>query len=164
MKRLILIRHAKSSWDQLELADKDRPLNARGLKNAPMMGEVLRQKGIHPDRIFSSPAVRARSTAELIADRLDYPTAKIGICDELYMTGPECCLGLVHQMSPQLNEVCLVFHNPDITLLGLMLSDSCPLHLPTCSCLALDFEVDEWAFIMPNSGRLHFYEYPKKYA
>ena len=163
MKRLILIRHAKSSWDQLDLADKSRPLNARGLRNAPMMGEILHQKDLHPDRIFSSPAVRARSTAELIANRLDYPIDKIGIRDELYMTSPECCLELVHQMPPQLNEVCLVFHNPDITLLGLMLCDNSPPHLPTCSCLALDFEVDEWAFIMPNSGRLHFYEYPKKY-
>lgn len=164
MKRLILIRHAKSSWDQIDLADRARPLNARGLKNAPMMGDVLCQKGVRPDKIFSSPAVRAHATAELIAERLDYPKSKIQIREELYMTSPERCLELVHQIPPQLNDVCLVFHNPDITLLGFMLCDQCPLHLPTCSCLALEFEVDEWAFIMPNSGRLNFYEYPKKYT
>ncbi len=72
MKTLFLIRHAKSSWDDTALPDKERPLNDRGLRDAPKMGERLAKRDVKPDLILSSPAVRALRTAEIIAKKLDY--------------------------------------------------------------------------------------------
>ena len=72
MKTLFLIRHAKSSWDDTALADKDRPLNDRGKRDAPKMGKRLADRDVNPDLILSSPAMRALTTAEIIAKKLDY--------------------------------------------------------------------------------------------
>src|SRR4029434_8634311 len=72
MKTLFLIRHAKSSWDDAALSDKDRPLDDRGKRDAPKMGKRLAKRDVKPDLILSSPAVRARTTAEIIAKKLDY--------------------------------------------------------------------------------------------
>ena len=73
MKNLLLIRHAKSSWDDPLLSDQERPLNKRGKRDAPAMGLMLKEKGLHPDLILSSPAKRALKTAKLIAEAIDYP-------------------------------------------------------------------------------------------
>ena len=86
MKTLFLIRHAKSSWDDTALPDKDRPLNDRGRRDAPKMGERLAKRDVKPDLILSSPAVRALRTAEIIAKKLDY-RRKIVVNERLYAAG-----------------------------------------------------------------------------
>src|SRR2546421_80442 len=84
MKTLTLARHAKSSWDDLELSDFERPLNKRGRKDAPFMGELLHSRGFRPDLIVSSPANRALTTARIIAEELEYPLDRIIVNEKLY--------------------------------------------------------------------------------
>ena len=84
MKTLFLIRHAKSSWDDTALPDKDRPLNDRGKRDAPKMGKRLAKRDVKPDLILSSPAKRALTTAEIIAKKLDYKLKDIVVDDRLY--------------------------------------------------------------------------------
>src|SRR5437899_10475758 len=84
MKTLFLVRHAKSSWDDTALPDKDRPLNDRGKRDAPKMGERLAKRDVKPDLILSSPARRALTTAEIIAKKLDYKRKDIVADDRLY--------------------------------------------------------------------------------
>ena len=84
MKTLLLIRHAKSSWDDPALPDKDRPLNDRGRRDAPKMGKRLAKRGVKPDLILSSPALRALRTAEIIAKMLDYQRRDIVLNERLY--------------------------------------------------------------------------------
>ncbi len=89
MKTLFLVRHAKSSRDDPTLPDKERPLNDRGMRDAPRMGERLAKQGAQPDLILSSPAVRALATAELIAKRLDYKVKDIVVDQRLYAAAPD---------------------------------------------------------------------------
>ena len=101
MKTLFLIRHAKSSWDDTALPDKDRPLNDRGQRDAPKMGERLAKRDVKPDLILSSPAVRALRTAEIIAKKLDY-RRKIVVNERLYAVGADDLLDVIITKSPQI--------------------------------------------------------------
>ncbi|HZF69723.1 SixA phosphatase family protein, partial [Sulfuricurvum sp.] len=98
MKTLILIRHAKSNWSNPFLHDFDRELNARGLKDAPMMGTILAQKNIHPDLILSSPALRAQATAIEIARKLSFPEAAITYDSSLYESDIETVFKVIRNV------------------------------------------------------------------
>ena len=87
MKLLTLIRHAKSSWSDPTLKDFDRPLNKRGHRNAPLMGDMLRLKNIHFDQVYSSPARRALDTAHYICAAVDYDLNRIEADPDLYHAG-----------------------------------------------------------------------------
>lgn len=123
-QRLILIRHAKSSWKDASLSDFERPLNARGLRDAPRRGEQLKQTMPPPDRLISSPAVRALSTARLIAQTWGYPEQAIVTEPGLYDASLETLLDIVEGLDPAWNSVALVGHNPGITELYKHLSGS----------------------------------------
>ena len=88
-KRLTLVRHAKSSWDDASAADHDRTLNGRGERDAPMMGQRLLERGARPSLILTSTAKRARKTARLIAKQLGYPIEFIQGESELYLASPD---------------------------------------------------------------------------
>ena len=113
MGRLLLMRHAKSSWSKPGLSDHDRPLNDRGLRDAPRMGAWLEEQGLRPDRILSSTALRARTTAELVAGTWESPPG-IHLYRELYLSTPQTMLETI--MSECREEGCLmlVAHNPGI--------------------------------------------------
>ena len=98
MKTLFLIRHAKSSWDDTALADNDRPLNARGKRDAPKMGKRLAKRGVKPDLILSSPATRALKTAEIIAKKLDYRRKNIVVDDRLYAVEADQLLDVIRKL------------------------------------------------------------------
>lgn len=121
MKTLFLIRHAKSSWDDTALPDKDRPLNDRGRRDAPKMGERLAKRDVKPDLILSSPAVRALRTAEIIAKKLDY-RRKIVVNERLYAVGADDLLDVIHQLGDKVERVMLFGHNPELTELAHRLS------------------------------------------
>ena len=87
MKTIILVRHAKSSWKDPGLNDFDRPLNKRGKKNAPLMGQKLKERQVMPDLVLSSPAKRARKTATAIAKAVGYPKKRIVFDDNMYHGG-----------------------------------------------------------------------------
>lgn len=164
MKRLVLIRHAKSSWKHPELTDFDRPLNKRGRQDAPMMGERLAKRALHPDVIVCSPALRARQTAEAIAGRIALPAQQLLYRPEIYEAEPDALLDLIRDFDQDWQTVFLVGHNPGLTELGNQLA-ACDLdNLPTCALLVIDFKVSIWRQLAPGAGTLFLYDYPKNFV
>ena len=163
MKRLYLVRHAKSSWDDPDLSDIDRPLNKRGKKDAPIMGERLKNEHkAKPDLIISSPAKRAIRTARIIAKELGYSEEKIEIKDSLYASGVTAMLNVIHYLDDSLDEVMLFGHNPDLTSLANYLSNQQVDNIPTCGVFCVDFDVKSWQDIEKGKGIFKFFDYPKK--
>jgi phosphohistidine phosphatase len=132
MKTLFLIRHAKSSWDDPALSDKDRPLGDRGRRDAPRMGKRLAKRNVKPDLILSSPARRALTTAEIIAKKLDYKRKDIVVDDRLYASAVDGLLNVIHGLGDNLERVILFGHNPELTELAHRLSGEIT-HMPTCA-------------------------------
>jgi phosphohistidine phosphatase len=156
MKTLTLVRHAKSDWGQPGLADHDRPLNERGLRDAPEMGRRIRERGAIPDLIVSSTALRARTTAGLIAEALGLDAASVVLEERLYGSSPETILRVVGELDGEVGRVMVVAHNPGISEFAHDLTGSGG-DLPTCAVVELDFDVDEWAeieFEPPAASRL----------
>ena len=110
MKTLFLIRHAKSSWDDTALPDKDRPLGDRGRRDAPKMGKRLAKRDVKPDLILSSPARRALTTAEIIAKKLNYKRKDIVVDDRLYAAAVHGLLNVIHGLGDKLERVILFGH------------------------------------------------------
>lgn len=163
MKRLFLIRHAKSSWDEPDVADIDRPLNNRGKRDAPVMGERLKKEHkAKPDLILSSPAKRALRTAKIIAKEIDYPEGKIEIKDSLYGSGVPAMLNIIQYLDDSLNEVMLFGHNPDLTSLANYLSNQHVDNIPTCGIFCVDFEIRSWQDVKNGEGIFKLFDYPKK--
>lgn len=163
MKQLVLIRHAKSSWSDYNIKDIERPLNKRGNRDAPFMGELLMEKEIIPDVIYSSPAVRAFITSEIIAQKVNYPTEKIINKSEIYEASANGLLNIISSFSNK-NEIVMMFgHNPGFSMLANYLCNSFVSNMPTCSVIQLNFDFDNWQEITADSGTLISFEYPKKY-
>src|SRR5690242_21738198 len=118
MKTLFLIRHAKSSWDDTALPDKDRPLNDRGKRDAPKMGKRLAKRDVKPDLILSSPAKRALTTAKIIAKKLEYKFTDIVVNDRLYAGAAHDLLNVIHRLGDRPKRVILFGHNPELTELA----------------------------------------------
>jgi len=163
MKELILIRHAKSCWNDYNIRDIERPLNKRGHRDAPFMGELLFKKQIIPDVVFSSPAVRADTTAKIIAEKIKYPTEKIIKKSEIYEASLNSLLNLISSFSNEDNSVMMFGHNPGFSLLSNYFCNSFNNNMPTCSIVQLNFEIKSWQEISTNNGILVSFEYPKKY-
>ena len=163
MKRLYLLRHAKSSWDDDRLSDVERPLNKRGLRDAPMMGQRLHAGGFLPERIVSSGAVRAEATALAVAREIGYQPAGIKREDALYLAGPATLLKIVRRSDDSLGSLMLVGHNPGMTDFANSLSDLRIDNLPTCGLFCVDFSVGYWRDVTPGTGALVCFDYPKKH-
>ena len=162
MKRtLFLVRHAKSSWDDVALPDKERPLADRGKRDAPMMGKRLAKRKVKPDLILSSPARRALSTAEIIAKELNYRADDIVVDDRLYATEAETLLGVIGELSDKLKCVMLFGHNPEFTDLAHRLSNE-PALMPTCAVAQLTFVSTSWSSISSTKPAEVLLDYPKK--
>lgn len=147
MKILYLIRHAKSSWDDPTLADHDRPLNERGKRDAPKMGERLAQRGVKADLIISSSAVRALTTAQTIAEKIGYDQARIVADRRLYGAQVSALLYLIQELDDQHVRVMLFGHNPEFTDLARFFG--CEIdELPTCAVVEMTFEVDHWSEVI----------------
>lgn len=160
MKKLVIIRHAKSDWKDTTLDDFDRPLNERGLKNAPFMGKFLSHKNIIPDTIISSPALRTMQTAELIAKEVSYEKAIIPnqYIYEAYVNTLQEIVSFIYDE----NEVVfLVGHNPGVSALAYMLCDL-KESIPTCATVEIDFECDSWGDVSKENSTLVSYDFPKK--
>lgn len=144
MKTLFLVRHAKSSRDDPTLADKKRPLNERGLRDAPKMGKRLAKRDVKPDLILSSPALRARTTAELFADELDYKLKHIVIDDRLYASAPDDLLEVIRKRGGKAKRLMLFGHNPELSELANRLSSDIT-ELRTCAVAELAFDIKSWS-------------------
>ncbi len=162
MKNLLLIRHAKSSWDDPSLPDSERPLNHRGLKQARVTGKKLHDRGIKPDLILSSPATRAMQTVQIIAGETGYPVDAIKISNEIYLDSAESIFRLISKQHKSCHTLFLCGHNPDISMLAALLVPGFISSLPTCGILNIAFQVTCWKLIEPAGGKLLFYDSPGK--
>ena len=161
MKTLVLIRHAKSSWKDASLADRDRPLNDRGKRDAPEMGRRLAVWGGPPDLIVSSPAARALATARVIAEAVGYPVDRIREDERIYMAGPAELLEAIHDLDDGDDRVFLFGHNPGLTDLVDALSEPALENVPTCGIVELQLTGDRWADLSRKTVRRTGFHTPK---
>jgi phosphohistidine phosphatase len=161
-KRLTLLRHAKSSWDNPSLPDRERPLNERGQRDAPMMGRRLRAHGARPSLIVTSPAVRALHTAQLIAREISYPLEFLQREADLYLGSPEDILGVIARQDNSFNHIMLCGHNPGLTELVNRLTGEDIDNVPTCGVVVIEAELREWRDIGRHRAKLVTFDYPKK--
>ena len=163
MKRLYLIRHAKSSWNHPGLSDFERPLNKRGLRDAPVMGERLAKKTIGLDLMVSSPAVRAITTARMLAEKLGYPESEIAENEAIYGAHWSGLMEVVQNLKDESETVMLLGHNPGFTMLAEYLTDTQVDNMPTCSVFGADFDVASWGDVSRGKGSLVHYDFPKNH-
>lgn len=161
-KKLYIIRHAKSSWHIPNQKDFDRPLNNRGLNDAPKMGRRLFEKNIIPELIISSAAKRAKTTAEIIAKEVNYPLDQIILKKEIYLASVESLINLINQIDNQYSTVFLLGHNPTLTLLAEYLCDNTVGSLPTCGIIGIELSVNNWKLVSSSCGIEIYFDYPKK--
>ncbi len=161
-RRLTLLRHAKSSWDNEGLADFDRPLNDRGRRDAPLMGRRLCRRGARPSLMITSPAVRARRTARLIANEINYPREFIQREDELYLATPEQLLRVLARQDDSFRDILLCGHNPGITDLANRLTGAGIDNVPTTGIVVISTEAPRWADLAATGGSLLLFDYPRR--
>lgn len=142
MKTLLILRHAKSSWDDPGLKDHDRPLSPRGARDAPRMGRLIVEEDLVPERILSSTAVRALATAELAAAEFD-TDVEMEITRELYLASPHTCVEVVGELGGPTDTVMVVGHNPGISALVTVLTGECE-EMPTAALAAVELDIEEW--------------------
>jgi phosphohistidine phosphatase len=147
------MRHAKSSWDDPELADHDRPLNKRGKRDAPRMGRLLVKEELVPDAILTSTAVRARETAQAVAEALEFD-AQLQVDKDLYLAGPAEILAVLRRVDEDAERALLIAHNPGLEELLEALTGSRD-SLPTAAIARIDLAVRRWRDLKPGTtGRL----------
>ena len=144
MKTLFLVRHAKSSLGEPSLPDRERPLDDRGRRDAPTMGKRLGKRGVTPDMVVSSPALRALTTAQLVAKEIGYQRKSIVIDERLYASSPDVLLAFICALDDKLNSVMLFGHNPEFTDLAHRLSSEI-IDMPTCAIAEFCFDAMGWA-------------------
>lgn len=160
MKTLLLLRHAKSSKDDLSLRDFDRPLNDRGMKDTKLIGKLIGAKKIRLDLVISSPAKRARQTAESILAAAGLKI-ELRFDERIYEASVHRLLEVVSQIEDHAKAVMLVGHNPGFEELLEALTGR-ELHLPTASLACIDLSVHRWSNVRPAAGKLKWLVTPKE--
>ena len=161
MKILFLGRHAKSSWNDSELSDFERPLNDRGERDAPEMGRRLAQKHRTADLILCSAAVRARTTAAILAKEWGY-TKDISIEPNLYEASPSDMLDFIKELDDEAKSALVVAHNPTITWMAHMLGNLSIGNVPTCGIVVLKIPCDKWSEVKEGQAEMIEFDFPKK--
>ena len=161
MKKLFIVRHAKSSWDFPELDDHDRPLNKRGKRNAPEMGQRLAKRNVRLDAMITSPAKRAAGTARRIAEEISFPKSKIQSEPLLYHGSVRSIIDLIRSTGDHIDKLMIFGHNPGFTDLTNHLTGSDIYNIPTCGIAEIDFDAASWQEVGENSGKLITFDYPK---
>lgn len=161
MKQIILVRHAKSDWNDITLTDFQRVLNKRGSKDAPRMGALLHEKDLPIDIIHSSSAERTKQTAQLLAKEIAYPKTAIYYHDNLYLATERQLLDFINGLDKTLHTILLVAHNPGISDFARYLVNSNLAEFPTCGMACINFQLNSWEEISFGTGTLQWFEYPK---
>lgn len=160
MKTLLLLRHAKSSWDDVSLRDFERPLADRGKRDAPRMGEELKLRAPLPDLIISSPATRARQTTQAIVDAGGL-TARLEFNDSIYGATSGELTRLIRRLPDAVNCALMVGHNPGFEEVVSRLTGS-DERMPTAALACIEFQIDHWNDLEDGAGRLIWLLTPKK--
>jgi phosphohistidine phosphatase len=159
-KQLLLMRHAKSSWENTAQSDFDRPLNDRGKHDAPIMAKRISEK-FTPELILCSPAKRTAKTARIFCETLKLPDALIKFETQIYEAAVSDIIHLLRQVPDQFKNVMLVGHNPTITSLIGHLSNSFVDNVPTSGVALLHLDVSNWSLVTDQCGKLLWFDYPK---
>ncbi len=162
MKILTLVRHAKSSWKDASLRDRDRPLNKRGHRDAPVMGKRLHEHGIRPSLIVSSPARRAWTTAKIFAKELSYPREFLQRDENLYLASVDRILDVIVAQDEGFNSLMIVGHNPGFTDFANFLSPGLTHNLPTAGVVSVSIDQDHWNLYEQPKTELLVHDWPKK--
>ena len=161
MKILTIIRHAKSSWNHPDLSDRQRPLNSRGERDAPVMGKRIVDHGIRPSLIITSPATRAWTTAKVIAAKIGYPTEFLQREETLYLASLDDLLGAVVAQDAGFNSLMVVGHNPGLTEFANFLIPGLTNNLPTAGVVSVQMDRDDWDLYQQPKAELLVFDYPK---
>jgi phosphohistidine phosphatase len=163
MRRLTLIRHAKTEPAHAGQEDWDRALEARGQRDAPEMGKRLKARRFKPDRVLSSPAVRALTTATLIVHELGIPVAKIIQDERLYLASAKDHLKVIQELGGTAQHLMLFGHNPGITEFADQISHERSIdNMPTCAMYSVQFDINDWSELDWGSGLDAEFDYPRK--
>jgi len=164
VKTLTIVRHAKSSWNEQGLSDRERPLNKRGQRDAPRMGKRIADAGIRPSLIVSSPATRAWTTAQFIAEELSYPVEFLQRENSLYLASLNDILDVIVDQDDGFNSLMVVGHNPGLTNMVNFLSPGITGNLPTAGVVSVTFDQDDWKLYEQPNTELILHDCPKNNA
>jgi len=160
MKKLYIVRHAKSSWADMSLADFDRPLNKRGKRDAPIMAQWLLDHQGAIDHIISSPAKRAKRTAKVFAETLG---VEITYHESLYHADIEAIYSSIYAATDSFNNIAIFGHNPGFTYFANEFSGQNYIdNIPTCGIIGLNSSAESWTDFSPANTKMEFFHYPKK--
>jgi phosphohistidine phosphatase len=160
MKNLLVLRHAKSSWENAELSDFDRPLNKRGLETIQMIGQEMYNLNLNIDFVLSSPAKRAKQTAILVKESGGI-TCEIQYADGIYEASAMKLMHIVSEIDDKFSSVLLVGHNPGFEELIRVLTGKIQV-MPTATLAKIDLEIENWSKITANCGTLDFALTPRE--
>lgn len=161
MKTVILVRHAKSSWDSGVASDFDRPLNDRGKHDAPMMAKRLASRDLKIDAFISSPAKRAKKTAEEFAEVFGVKEKNIILEPELYHAGINAFSSVIANADDSFKTIAIFSHNPGITEFANTLTEHVLANMPTTGIFAVNSNAESWKEFMDSEKKLLFFDYPK---
>ena len=142
MKQVIIIRHAKSSWSDFSLSDFERPLDTRGLRDAPMMAERLKNLGYLPQKLCSSNAVRAKETAQYFST---LNSLSLDLYPDLYHGQPDDYIDVMSGLDDSITCAAFFGHNPGITYVANLIKPGCTDNIPTCGIIIATFPSEKWA-------------------
>jgi phosphohistidine phosphatase len=163
MRKLYIVRHAKSSWDNMAISDFDRPLNERGKKDAPEIAKRLVQRKVKIDALVSSPAKRAKKTAKLFCKEFGIDKDKIILDENLYHASAETFYDVVSGLDDSHKHIALFSHNPGITDFVNTLCEGVRIdNMPTCAVFAIEIDTKKWNKFRTATKKFLFFEYPKK--
>ena len=159
MKTIYLLRHAKSSWDDDSLSDFERPLNERGLRTAPYIGEAMTRRGYLPSLIISSPAKRAATTAELVKGSAGL-NFDLRFDDRIYEASPNTFPTVVSETSDDVDSLMLVGHNPGMEGFIRYLTGRIE-PMPTAALAVIELSINSWKDLDAECGKVHEIIRPK---
>ena len=161
-KKLLLVRHAKSSWKEQGQADFDRPLNDRGVRDAPVMGHRLKERGVEFDKIVCSPAKRTTQTIKFICKEIGYDLSKVEFNKMLYAAHELTYLDILKSADNDYETIAYVGHNPSTEYLADILQSEVNVSkFPTCGMICIEFNCATWQEISSENAKLLFFDYPK---
>lgn len=161
MRTLLLVRHAKSSWDNADVGDIHRSLSDRGKRDAPAMAQRLVKNGVHVDRLVSSPARRALQTAEAFLHVFGGKEKEIRVVPDLYHASPEAFRDVIERLDNGDHTVALFSHNPGITAFVNTLTNMRVDNMPTCSIFAVTSTAENWTDFLNSNPQYWFFDFPK---
>lgn len=163
MKTFYLVRHAKSSWDNPDLKDEERPLNERGLKDAPFMAKLMKSKGVEPDLLVTSPAIRALTTAAYFKMALEVDGEDFWVRDDIYEAMTVKITDLISKLPEDAETVMIFGHNPTFTNVANQFTNKYIDNIPTCGVVCVRSEAATWPEVNASNSKVVEAFFPKDY-